>query len=175
MAKNLEIIYVFRLSDLRKASYYLLFLQKRIPILIMLGVLLVTLVYVVFCRIAGWAINAFLPLLAAAYAVWGLILFARNESAIRSILKTDDSPVGKEYHITIDRIRMLVKVENKEPFSVRLDQLVNAMEMSSMFLLFQTADHFYIIPSRSIDGDERNDLRKYLSTALKGRFQTRFS
>ena len=176
MDKTISAEYELLVDDFRKASYYVLFLRKRMPLLLMFLAIAAAVLYAVGCYLLGRDTNALPLLIAAAYAVWGLVLFAQNEKRIRQYIKSDSSMIGANYVLIIERDRLLVKVAEREiSFSLRLNKLESAIEMSSMFLLFQNAEDFYILPRRALDSEALRELRARLTTSLKERFVSRFA
>ena len=89
--KKIEASFHAELTDFRRASYYGLFLRHRRALQILFLVLGAALLYYIGARINLGTPNPLVFFLAAAYLVWGLLLFAGAEKEIRRYIKSPDS------------------------------------------------------------------------------------
>ena len=81
--KKIEASFHTELTDFRRASYYGLFLRHRRALQILFLVLGAALLYYIGARINLGTPNPLVFFLAAAYLVWGLLLFAGAEKKVR--------------------------------------------------------------------------------------------
>lgn len=168
--------YQVTVSDFRRATYYGLVNQHRTPLRILFAVLIVAVGYVLLGSLLN--LDGFNPLvlfLAAAYLVWGILLFAGAERGIRQYIRRPDSLVGCTYRMELESHRVTVEVpERKIRFSVPVSQLACVFELSGMFLIYHTVQDTYILPCRCLTDGERAALRANFRKKLGDRFGSRF-
>ena len=163
------------LSDYRKASYYGLFLRHRVPLLIFFGVLLVSILYAVGAAAGLGKANPFVFLLAGAYLVWALFLFAGNEKQIRSYLQRDDCLLGVELQLRLDEKTLQMEIPSREiRFTRSWSRLAAAFELSELFMFYLDAQEVYLLPKRFLRSEETEALRQVLKKQLKDRFSSRW-
>ena len=168
--------YQITLSDYRKVSYYGLFLRYRRPLQILFAVLIGAGLYCLGALLGLGQINIFVPLLAGAYLVWGLLLFAGAEKAIRTYLRQDDCLIGCTYSVLSDKKQIRLQVpERKIDVFLPIAKLAFVFETSFAFLLYTSAQDVYILPVRALSDAQRKLIRENLRKALPQRFSTRFS
>lgn len=68
------------------------------------------LIYAIAAAYGLGTANPLVFFLAAAYLVWGLVMFAGTESSIRAYLKSPDCLLGCDFRVTLDDTRMRVEV-----------------------------------------------------------------
>ena len=162
-------------SDFRKASYYGMFLQYRKPLRIMFAVLLVAIVYAVAGYFGAGKVNYLVFFLAAAYLIWGLLMFARTEMGILHYVKQPDSFVGCRYIATIDSHKITFEVpERKITSSTQLSKLACAFELNALFLIYVSTQQTFILPCRALTEGQRGEFRRTLRERLGNNFGTRF-
>jgi len=173
---KISVEYAITVSDFRRATYYALVQRNRTAIRIMVVVLAVALLYVLLGTLLH--LDGFNPLvlfLALAYLVWGILLFAGAEKTIRAYLLTPESLVGCTFRMELESNRVRVEVpERKIQASVPVNQFACVIELSGMFLLYQTAQDVYILPNRVLTEEQRLSLRKNFRQKLTDRFSSRF-
>ena len=172
---DIRIHYQISLSDYRKASCYGLFLRHRIPLLIFCGVLLVSLLYAIGAVAGFGRPNPFVFLLAGAYLIWALMLFAGNEKQIRSYLRREDCLLGVEFHLFLDEKSLTMQIPSRAiRFSLPWNKLVAAFELNDLFLFYLSAQEVYLLPKRFLSAEETETLRALLSARLRDRFSSRW-
>ncbi len=172
---DIRIHYQVSLSDYRKASCYGLFLRHRIPLLIFFGVLLVSALYAIGAAAGLGRPNSFVFLLAGAYLIWALMLFAGNEKQIRSYLRREDCLLGVELHLFLDEKSLTMQIPSRAiRFSRPWNKLVAAFELNDLFLFYLSAQEVYLLPKRFLSAEETETLRALLSARLRDRFSSRW-
>ncbi len=177
MSSNLsfETEYTVTTEDFRKASYYGLFLRHRKPLLIMFLAVSGAGIYCLAGALGLGEINIFVPLLAAAYFVWGLLLFAGAEKGIRNYFRREDNLIGCRYRASFEKYRVVFDVEERNIHAVcPFSKLACAYEMSSLFMIYVTTQEVYLVPVRALSPEQRLSLRSSLRSVLKDRFGSRF-
>ena len=170
-----EIEYQVTLGDFRKASYYGLFLRHRRPLLVLFIVLIGAFLYCLAGLLGMGRINIFVPLLAGAYLVWGLLLFAGTEKAIRACLRQENTLVGCTYRVLFEKKQVRIRVpERSIDVFLPLSKLACAFEMSAAFLLYPNPQETYIVPVRALTDEQRLALRAHFRKTLGKRFGSRF-
>lgn len=173
---KISVEYQVTVSDFRRATYYGLVNQHRTPLRILFAVLVVAVGYVLLGSLLN--LDGFNPLvlfLAAAYLVWGILLFAGAERGIRQYIRRPDSLVGCTYRMELESHRVAVEVpERKIQFSVPVNQLACVFELSNMFLIYHTVQDTFILPRRCLTDEERAALRSNFRKKLGDRFASRF-
>lgn len=163
------------LSDFRKASYYGLFLRQRKPLLIFFAVLLVSILYGVGAALGLGKVNPFVFLLAGAYLIWALFLFAGTEKQIRTYLRREDSLLGTELCMTLDDRNIRMEIPSRDIKLVRAwNRLTAVFELNDLFLFYLSAQDVYLLPKRCLREEEQAALRHMLQNRLKERFSSRF-
>ena len=172
---DIRIHYQVSLSDYRKASYYGLFLRHRIPLLIFFGVLLFSVLYAIGAAADFGRPNPFVFLLAGAYLVWALILFAGNERQIRSYLRREDCLLGVELCLLLNEKSLTMQIPSRGiRFSRLWNRLAAAFELNDQFLFYLSAQEVYLRPKRYLSAEETEALRTLLSSRLQDRFSSRW-
>ena len=167
--------YEITVGDFREATYYGLFLRFRRPLQIMFVVLIAGVLY----ALGGWyglgTVNYLVLFLAAAYLIWGLLLFAKTEREILKYLRSPDSFVGCRYIVTLESHRLRIQIpERKADVLKQMNQLACAFELSHLFLIYVDAQQAYLLPHRALTADQRLALRKNFRERLGDRFGSRF-
>ena len=153
--KRIEAEFSLSLGEFRMASYYGLFLRHRRALQILFGVL-------VF-------------LLAGAYLVWILLLFAGTERDIRRYLRTPQNLIGCKYKVTVDDHRLRIEIPEREiRDSYNLHKLACCFELNALFLFYTTPQDVYILPKWVLHAGEFEALRAELAADLKEGFSSRF-
>ena len=173
---KISVEYQVTVSDFRRATYYGLVNQHRTPLRIMVVVIAVAIVYALLGSLLNLGgFNPLVVFLAAAYLVWGILLFAGAERRIRQYIGQKDCLVGCTYRMELESHRVEVAVpERKIRFSVPVNQLACVIELSGMFLIYHTAQDAYILPNRRLTDGQRADLRANFRKKLGERFASRF-
>lgn len=167
--------YQVTVSDFRRASYYGTFLRHRKALRIMFVVLAVAIVYAIAGAAGLGAINPLVLFLAAAYLVWGLVLFAGVEKGIRAYLGTEGSLIGCTYQVELESHRIRLEVaERKIQFATPVNKLACVFEISSMFLIYTSLQDVYILPTRCLTDEQRTALRTNFRDKLGNNFGSRF-
>ena len=173
--KKIEASFHTELTDFRRASYYGLFLRHRRALQILFLVLGAALLYYIGARINLGTPNPLVFFLAAAYLVWGLLLFAGAEKEIRRYIKSPDSLIGCEYRVLLEDHRIRIEIpEKKVRESFNLHSLHCCFELASMFLIYTTPQNVYLLPKRALEAEEIEALREELVSSLGERFSSRF-
>ena len=173
--KRIEAEFSLSLGEFRMASYYGLFLRHRRALQILFGVLLFALAYY-FGAVQGLgAPNPLVFLLAGAYLVWILLLFAGTERDIRRYLRTPQNLIGCKYKVTVDDHRLWIEIPEREiRDSCNLHKLACCFELNALFLFYTTPQDVYILPKRVLHAGEVEALRAELAADLKEGFSSRF-
>ena len=167
----------FRLvvGEFRMASYYGLFLRHRRALQIMFLVLAVAVLYYIGAVVKLGSPNPLVFFLAAAYLIWGLLLFAGAEKEIRRYIRRPDSLIGCEYKIYVESHRLRVEIpERKIRENHNLHSLAGSFELGSLFLFYTTPQNVYLLPKRALDPEDVETLRAELASCLGERFYSRF-
>ena len=173
--KRIEAAFTLSLGEFRMASYYGLFLRHRRALQILFGVLLFALAYYVGTLLGLGTPNPLVFLLAGAYLVWGLLLFAGTERDIRRYLRTPQNLIGCEYRMTVEDHRLRIEIPERQiRESCNLHKLACCFELTALFLFYTTPQDVYILPKRVLQGGEVEALRAELAADLKERFSSRF-
>lgn len=173
--QEIEIDYHVTLTDFRRASYYGLFLRYKKPLLIMFIAVIGGAVYAVAGLSGGRKINYLVLFIAAAYLLWGLVLFSGAEKNIRKYLRSPGNLIGSRYHLIFDRNRIRLTVpEQGISVNYALSKLACVFELSSMFLVYPNTQETYIIPISAMSDEQRSTMRNCFSNVLKERFISRF-
>jgi len=174
--ERIDVSYQVTLKDFRMATYFGMFQRYRNPLRIMFVVLIAAGVYYFLgTQLDLGPMNYLVFFLAAAYLLWGLVLFAGAENGIRTYLRSENSMIGCTYHATLDthRVRMRVS-ERKIDISAPLSQLACVFEISTMFLIYVSAQDAYILPHRCLTEEQRIALRENFRERMGEYFNTRF-
>lgn len=173
--REIEIDYTVTLTDFRRASYYGLFLRYKKPLLIMFLAVFGGILYAVAGFSGAGAVNYLVLFIAAAYLVWGLVIFSGAEKNIRKYLRSPDNLIGCEYHLIFDRNRIRITVPEREiSENYAVSKLACVFELSSMFLVYPNVQETYIIPVRAMSNEQRTEMRNCFRSVLKDRFGSRF-
>ena len=162
-------------GDFRKASYYGMFLQYRKPLRIMFVVLGIAIIYGVAGYLGMGKVNFLVFFLAAAYLIWGLLMFARTERQILRYVKTPGSFVGCRYVVTIDTHKITFEIpERKINSSTQLSKLACVFELNDLFLVYVSVQQTFILPCRALTETQRQEFRRTLRERLGDNFSSRF-
>ena len=167
----------FRLTvgEYRMATYYGLFLRHRRALQILFVVLGTAVLYYLSAVFSRLSPNPLVFLLAAAYLVWGLLLFAGAEKSIRRYLRQPENLIGCEYRVYLESHRLRVEVpERRIRANYNLHNLTACFELSALFLFYTTPQEVYLLPKRALREGDTEALRAELSACLGERFSSRF-
>ena len=173
--KKIAAAYQLTVEEFRMASYYGLFLRHRRALRIMFAVLLAAAAYAIGARAGLGKANPLVFFLAAAYLIWGLLLFAGTEQEIRRYLRRPDSLIGCTYKVFVEDHRLRVEIpERRLRESCSLRSLACCFELNALFLFYTTPQNVYLLPKRALTAEETETLRTELHACLKERFSSRF-
>ncbi len=166
-----EIRYRVNKKVFRQASLYAMFLRNRGTFRVGVIVVLATAFYTVLA-VQGTFPLSYLPVyVAAAYLVWMLLLLGREEQRVLRYLKSDESLLWTEYVLRFDAGKLSVEIpEKKIHNTVALAKLASAIEISSVFMLYLSAEQLYLVPTDAMTAEQRAALRGLLSSRLGERF-----
>ena len=167
--------YQITVGDFRQATYFGLFQRHRRPLQIMFIVLIAGVLYILGASMGLGQINYLVLFLAAAYLIWGLLLFAGAERSILRYVRSSESLVGCTYIATIESHRIRFQIpERKGDVTKQVNQLASVFELSHMFLIYVDSQQVYLLPHRAITEAERTALRQNFRERLGDRFGSRF-
>lgn len=167
--------YKVTVGDYRMASYYALFLRHRKPLLIMFIVIFAALLYALGAYLGLGQANPLVFLLAGAYALWGILLFAGTERSILRYVKSEGNLLGLECRAVFEKDRVRIRIpEKKTDFICPTHKLACIFELNALFLLYADTQEVFIVPKRAFKKDEITQLRSAFRSCLKDRFSTRF-
>jgi hypothetical protein len=173
--KKIETSFHTELTDFRRASYYGLFLRHRRALQILFLVLGAAVLYYIGASVNLGTPNPLVFFLAAAYLIWGLLLFAGAEKDIRRYIRSPESLIGCEFRVLIEAHRIRIEIpEKKIRESFNLHSLHCCFELASMFMIYTTPQNVYLLPKRALGPDEIEALRQELTASLGERFSSRF-
>ena len=166
-----EIRYRVSKKIFRQATLYAMFLRNRGTFRVGIAVVLAVAFYTILA-VQGTFPLSYLPVyIAAAYLVWMLLLLGREEQRIFRYLKSDQSLLGIEYVLRFDENKLSVDIpEKKLRSTVSLTKLASAIEISSVFMLYLSAEQLYLVPSSAMTESQRSMLRGLLGSRLGARF-----
>lgn len=167
--------YQVTVADFRQATYFGLFQRHRTALRIMFVVLIVAVLYAAAGALGFGTINYLVLFIAAAYLIWGLLLFAGTEKGIRAYLKSDQCLIGCTFRVELESHRFRLEIpERKIHVAGQLGQLACAFELSSLFLIYTSMQDVYILPHRAITPEQRIALRQALRERVGENFGSRF-
>lgn len=166
-----EIHYRVGKKVFRQASIYMMLQRNRNTFRVGMIVVLAVAFYTLLASQGVFPLD-YLPIyIAAAYLIWMLVLLGREEQRVLRYLKSDSSLLGYEYVLRFDGSRLAVEIpEKKVHTSVATAKLASAIEISSVFMLYVSADQLYLVPSDAMTDTQRGALRALLGEKLGERF-----
>ena len=171
----IQIDYRITLADFRKATYYGLVVRYRRALLIMLIVLAVGILYALGTAAGLGQPNYLVFFLAAAYLIWGLLLFAGAERGIKRYIKSTDSLIGCDYTAVFEEHHVCFRVpERRINASYHTDRLACVFELNSMFLIYVSSQDVFPVPKRALSEEATVAIRKNFRARLGERFSSRF-
>lgn len=171
----IQIDYQVTLSDFRKATYYGLVVRYRRALLIMLIVLAVGILYAIGAAAGLGQPNYLVFFLAAAYLIWGLLLFAGAERGIKRYIKSPDSLVGCDYTAVFEEHHVCFRIPKRHiNASYHTDRLACVFELSSMLLVYVSSQDVFPVPKRALSEEQLVAVRKNFRVRLGERFSSRF-
>lgn len=171
----IQVNYQVTLSDFRKATYYGYALRYRKALLIMLVVLAVGILYGIGAAAGLGQVNYLVFFLAAAYFIWGLLLFSGAERGIRRYLKSPDSLIDCSYTAELEEHHICFRIPDRGVnSSYHVGKLACIFELSSLFLVYVSTQEVYILPKRAFTEEQISAARGVFRTQLKDRFSSRF-
>lgn len=173
--KTIEANYSVTVSDFRKATYYGLFLRYRRPLQIMFLVLGTSILYYLASAAGFGEPNKLVFLLAGAYLVWGLILFAGAERSLKAYIKQPAHLLNCEYHVAFEshRVRFAIPARSINA-AYALNKLAAVFELNALFLLYVNTQEVYILPKSALTEEQVSALRALFREQVRERFSTRF-
>lgn len=166
-----EIRYRVNKKVFRQASLYAMFLRSRNTFRAGVVVVLAVAFYTVLA-VQGTFPLSYLPIyIAAAYLIWMLLLLGREEQRVLRYLKSDESLLWTEYILRFDGGKLSIDVpEKKLHNTLPIVKLASAIEISSVFMLYLSAEQLYLVPTAAMTEEQRTALRELLSSRLGDRF-----
>lgn len=173
--KKIAVEFQLTVGEFRMASYYGLFLRHRRALRIMFAVLLTAALYTIGAYAGLGRANPLVFFLAAAYLIWGLLLFTGAEKDICRYLRRPDSLIGCLFKVFVEDHRLRVEIPERRIRENRnLHSLACCFELSALFLFYTTPQDVYLLPKRVLTAEETEMLRAELAACLKERFSSRF-
>ena len=170
-----EIHYRVSKKNFRQASLYALFLRNRSLFRVGILVVLAVAFYVLLASQGVFPLDYLPVYIAAAYLIWMLVLLGREEQRVLRYIKSDASLLYTEYILRFDENKISIRVPAKGVHSaVPMTKLASAIEISSLFMLYLSADQLYLVPADARSELQRTELHAMLPRALGERFMTRF-
>ena len=174
--KKIDTQFQLTVGEYRMACYYGLFLRHRRPLQILCIVLGAALLYAVGTAAGLGTPNPLVFFLAAAYLIWGLLLFAGAEKDIRRYLRSPGCLIGCTYRVIVESHRLRVEVPERQiRTACNLHGLACAFELSGLVLFYTTPQEVYLLPKRALSAEEVGLLRRELAACLGERFSSRFA
>ncbi len=166
-----EIHYRVNKKVFRQASLYAMFLRNRNTFRVGIVAVLAVAFYTLLASQGKFPMS-YLPIyIAAAYLIWMLILLAREEQRVLHYLRSDESLLGTEYVLRFDMSKLSVDIPAKKVHNaVSFAKLASAIEISSVFMLYLSANQLYLVPTAAMTEEQRTALRGLLSSRLGERF-----
>lgn len=166
-----EIRYRVTKKVFRQASIYALLQRNRGTFRVGIVVILVVALYTAMAVQGVFRLD-YLPIyIAAAYLIWILILLGREERRVLRYLKSDASLLGTEYVLRFDGSKISIDIPEKRLHNaVSFAKLVSAIEISSAFMLYVSAEQLYLVPTDAMTAEQRSALRSLLDSRLGERF-----
>lgn len=173
--EKISVEYQVTVSDFRKATYFGLFQQHRTTLRIMFVVIIVAVLYAFGASLGLGTLNPLVLFIAAAYLIWGLLLFAGAEKRIRAYLKTPDALIGCTYRVELESHRIRLEIpERNIQVSTQVNQLTCVFELSALFLIYTSLRDVYLLPTRCLTAEQRVALRRSFRERLGDNFGSRF-
>lgn len=173
---ELDLKYRMLPADFREASYYGLFLRKRLGFGMAAVAIIAFVIYAVLC------INKVLPMypvtmfIAGAYLIWIILQLAAVERTVLRYTKQKDTLIGAEYHARFQGKQFTVEIpERNYKLAGETAQFASAFEISHCFLLCLSEDQMFIVPTRDMSAAEAETMRTILARELGDRFFTLFT
>lgn len=167
--------YVLNIHDFRRATYYGLFVRYILALRIMVLVVAGSVAYAVAGYLGFISVSPLIFFIAVAYLVWAALIFGKAERNMRSYMKSRQSLLGCAYEIELTKTRIRLRIPERDldvAFSV--SELYCVFEISSLFLIYVSAEQVYIVPKRAFSDEDAEAIRKNFSAKLDKRFRTRF-
>lgn len=173
--EKISVEYQVTVSDFRRATYFGLFQRHRLPLRIMFVVVIVAILYAMGASLGLGTLNPLVLFIAAAYLVWGLLLFAGAEKGIRAYLRSPDTLVGCSYRAELESHRVRFEIPaRKTQVTAQVNQLACVFEISSLFLIYTSMQDVYLLPTRCLTDAQRTALRKNFRERVGQNFGSRF-
>lgn len=173
--QQIQVEYQLTVADYRFASYHGLVQRRKMALRIMVIVIAMGIIAFVLRDFLPAKLGSFLPFLAAAYLIWGILLFAGVERGVHRYMKTPGCLIGCRYRATIDAKTVRFEIpEKKVDSSLSIDDLACVFELSTLFLFYISADNVFLLTKRSLSDAQVSSLRSLLQSRLKDRFVSRF-
>ncbi len=172
---KISVEYQVTVSDFRQATYFGLFQRHRMALRIMFVVLIVAVLYVLGASIGLGTMNPLVLFIAAAYLIWGLLLFAGAEKGIKQYLRSEGSLIGCSFRAELESHRIRLEIpERKIQVTAQTNQLACVFELSSLFMIYTSMQDVYLLPNRCLTAEQRIALRKNFRERLGNNFGSRF-
>ena len=172
---KIQVEYQVTVADFRQATYFGLFQRHRLPLRIMFVVLIVAVLYGIGASIGLGTVNPLVFLIAAAYLIWGLLLFAGAEKGIRQYLRSEGSLVGCSFRVELESHRIRLEIPQKKiQVTTQVNQLACVFELSSLFMIYTSMQDVYLLPHRCLTAEQRIAMRKNFRERLGNNFGSRF-
>lgn len=172
---KISVEYQVTVSDFRKATYFGLFQQHRTALRIMFVVVIVGILYAMGASLGLGTLNPLVLFIAAAYLIWGLLLFAGAEKGIRAYMQSPDCLIGCTYRAELESHRVRFEIpERKIQVTAQMNQLACVFELSALFMIYTSMQDVYLLPTRCLTPEQRIALRNNFRQRLGNNFGSRF-
>ena len=171
-----EVSFTVTKQDYRAANYYIHFMNRMLPILLMVGILLLFLVYRILIEVGVlpfWEPSLYI----ASFAVfWILLQVTKLETAVRRYAKSPSSILGKKSILRYTDTRMTMKVPEAAFNSSGLfADYPAAFETRSAFLIYTSGADLFLVPRRAFTDEKRDAFRNILIKAMGDRLSSRYN
>lgn len=161
--------------DYRNVVYNNVMGKNRFAIFGTFGILVISIGYLVLGAAGVIEMTNMLKLVAAAFIVLVLGLFAFMKYITNKLQKADFLQMGAKRHMIISEDNLISEAYDEEKSKTfEWEDLYNGDECKSHFLIFNTGGLIVILPKRFMTEEQIPQVRKILKVMMQSKFKTKY-
>ena len=173
--RRLEFDVQLEKKDYKNLVYNNIMGKNKFAIFGMVGVMIISIGYLVLGYIGRIEMNNMLKLVAAALivAVLGMLAFMRYIT--NRLQKSDFTYMGSKRHMIFSEDSVISQAFDEEKSKeFEWENLYNGEECKTHFLIFNTAGMIVLVPKRFLSDEQIPQLRKIMKVMMQSKFKTKY-
>lgn len=162
-------------SDYRKLVYNNVMGKNKFAIFGMVGIVILSVGYLVLGSLGVIEMTDMLKLIAAAFIVLVAGIFVLMRFITRKLHKADFAAMGGKRHMIVCEDNVISEADDEEKSKeFEWENLYNGDECRTHFLIFTTTGNIILMPKRFLSSKQVAQVRKIMKVMMQSKFKTKY-